>query len=440
MRVLITTPPRKGIIPFYTCRKEFNVEIEDIHDKDDLLQLGINSEYQLGTEWPNGGLHFIKANVPSVDILDYPSIEEYETRLNEGSYDVVAFSFRRKDVPQILNMVKMARDHGVETVWAGNYGANSPGLDGVFDRIFIGEGVQPLKSLIEGRPLDYLRHPMLLGKIWDRFPLGYIYTAIGCRYRCKFCSTRNFIPKPLYVPIEEIRRVLDTYVHHGVKTVTILDETFLQDSKRSERVIQELSKRRLTWHCTTRINLLRGRVKQLYEKGMRSIYTGIESLTNHTLSSYKKGQTTRAILDVFNELNDFDIRTAISYIMGYEFDTAESILESIEIIKNEIKPFCSVYLVLTPHTNAGLTHLEPLVVDHDSTHYNTRHLVWKHPHLSPEDIRELLWIAQKETLHPRNNINRRIIDKVKQIESKESPLYSERIQDIYRTRQQMRPA
>ena len=129
MRVLLSTPPWNGIIPFFTCRKEHNLKLHEILEKDDLLQLCMNSEYQLGYEWPNGALQLIKENVPSIDILDYPSIEEYETRLNEVNYDVVAFSFRRKDVPQIVNMVKMARNYGVKETWAGNYGANSPGME-----------------------------------------------------------------------------------------------------------------------------------------------------------------------------------------------------------------------------------------------------------------------------------------------------------------------
>lgn len=435
MRVLLTTPPWKGLIPFFTWRKEHNIKIHEINDKNDLLQLCMNTEYQLGFEWPNGALWMIKENVPSIDILDYPSMEEYETRLNEVNYDVVAFSFRRRNIPQIVNMVKMARNYGVKETWAGNYGANSPGMEKYFDRIFIGDGIRPLKSIIEEKSLEYLRHPILIGKIFFRYPVGFLYTAIGCRYKCKFCSTRNFIPKPLYIPIKEIRRVLDIYTRHGIQTVTILDETFLQDREKSRLVIRELNNRGILWHCTTRINLLKGRIKELYKKGMRSVYTGVESLTNHTLRTYTKGHTITHILDVFKGLNDLDIKTTVSYILGYEFDTIESILDSIEIIKNEIKPFCNPCLVLTPHVNAQITSLEPLVVDKDPTHYDTRHLVWKHPHLSPEDIRELLWIAHKETVHPRNLINRKIVEKLKKIESSKSPLFSNKVSKIYKMRQ-----
>jgi len=431
MRVLLTTAPWNGILPFFTYRAKRHIKVDDIGDKNLLLQLCMNAEYQLGMEWPNGALALIKENVPSIDVLEYPSWEEYESRLNEGRYDVVAFSFYRMNIPQIKLMVGMARDYGVGEVWAGNYGACSPGMDRLFDRIFVGDGIAPLKSLVEGKNLDHLRHPILAGKIFFRYPVGYLYTSIGCRFRCKFCSTRHFLPAPIYTPIEEVSRILNEYVRRGIQTVTILDETFLQDRKHSEQVITELHARGMLWHCTTRISLLKGRVRRLYDMGMRSVYTGVESLTNHTLSTYSKGHSQTEVLDVFKELNALGVRTTVTYIIGYEFDTVESVLESIDILKNDIAPFCNPFLVLTPHTDSHIAHLEPLINDDDPLHYDTRHLVWKHPHLSADDVQELLWIAHRETVHPKNHINNKIVRKLEMIEAGNPPLYSDQVHQLY---------
>jgi hypothetical protein len=115
-----------------------------------------------------------------------------------------------------------------------------------------------------------------------------------------------------------------------------------------------------------------------------------------------------------------------------EFDTTESILEAIDVIKNDIKPFCLSVLVLTPHTNSQMEHIERLIVDQDPTHYDSQHLVWKHPHLSPEDLYELVSLAHIETLHPRNIFKKRIIDRMKAIEAGSPPLFSEGVNAIYR--------
>jgi anaerobic magnesium-protoporphyrin IX monomethyl ester cyclase len=182
--------------------------------------------------------------------------------------------------------------------------------------------------------------------------------------------------------------------------------------------------------------LLKGRVRQLYDMGLRSIYTGVESLASSALHAYSKGHTVEGVLDVFRELNDLNVRTTISYILGYETDTVESILESIDVLKTEVKPFCTAFLVMTPHTNSRIEHLEGAIFDHNPAHYDTRNLVWKHPNLSPEDIRELLWVAHRETVNPKNRINRRLVARLGELEKSDGPLYSCRVSDIYRARRE----
>ena len=39
------------------------------------------------------GLRFLKQNIPEIEILEYPTWEEYVARLGEEDWDVVGFSF-----------------------------------------------------------------------------------------------------------------------------------------------------------------------------------------------------------------------------------------------------------------------------------------------------------------------------------------------------------
>ena len=56
----------------------------------------------------------------------------------------------------------------------------------------------------------------------------------------------------------------------------------------------------------------------------------------------------------------------------------------------------------------------------------------KHPHLSPDDIYELVSIAHRETAHPRNLIKKRIIDRMNAIERAAPPLFSDNMNAVYR--------
>ncbi|MEM2978443.1 MAG: hypothetical protein QXM46_04050, partial [Candidatus Hadarchaeales archaeon] len=58
------------------------------------------------------GLRFLKQNVPELEILEYPTREEYLRKLEEG-WDVVGFSFYVNEVPEILEMADLARQKGV---------------------------------------------------------------------------------------------------------------------------------------------------------------------------------------------------------------------------------------------------------------------------------------------------------------------------------------
>jgi len=90
--------------------------------------------------WPriqSYGLRFLKQNIPEIEILEYPTWEQYVKKLREG-WDVVGFSFYLSDTPEVLEMVEYARSAGIEEIWCGNYGALTPEIQDRFDKIFIG--------------------------------------------------------------------------------------------------------------------------------------------------------------------------------------------------------------------------------------------------------------------------------------------------------------
>jgi radical SAM superfamily enzyme YgiQ (UPF0313 family) len=142
---------------------------------------------------------------------------------------------------------------------------------------------------------------------------------------------------------------------------------------------------------------------------MRSLYVGVESLDDRSLRDYRKGQKSHDILDVFSELNDNGISVTLTYILGNESDTEESFLEAVGIIRDVLKPFCVVFLVLTPHANSKLQELEKKIIDRDPRHYDSMHLVWKHPHLEPSQVRDLLWKGHQSVIHPGNYPKRKIM-------------------------------
>lgn len=63
--------------------------------------------------------------------------------------------------------------------------------------------------------------------------------------------------------------------------------------------------------------------------------------------------------------------------------------------------FLMQFTILTPYPGTPLyKQLQPKIVDHDWRHYDSYHLVWDHPSLSPEQARGLLFQALKRINRP----------------------------------------
>jgi hypothetical protein len=62
------------------------------------------------------GLRFIKQNISQIEIIEYPTWEEYKKKVNEKEWDVVGFSFYLNEIHEILEMVKYARKQGIPQI------------------------------------------------------------------------------------------------------------------------------------------------------------------------------------------------------------------------------------------------------------------------------------------------------------------------------------
>ncbi len=119
-RVLFSTVYRKGSEPYD--------------------YIGSNTRTWFRFYWPrvqSFGLRFLKQNIPELQILEFPTWEEYTKKLQEG-WDVVGLSFYLSETYEAMEMAEAAKKAGIAEVWAGNYGALTPEVKGNFDKIFVG--------------------------------------------------------------------------------------------------------------------------------------------------------------------------------------------------------------------------------------------------------------------------------------------------------------
>ncbi|HKU49065.1 MAG TPA: radical SAM protein [Nitrososphaera sp.] len=343
---------------------------------------------------PAMGIRFIAENFGGIDVLEYPTMQDFEKLLERDHYEVVGISFLTSQTEQAIAMGQIARKHGAKEVWGGGWGIDTPGARTHFDRSFSGYGEQQLLSVIGNRAKGKMRHPVLLGDAHFfkfRAKVGYLYSIRGCKYKCEYCPTPAVIPELLTLELDEIERVLDIYAREKVHAVVIYDETFLQNPKHSWKVIEMLNERGLMWFCLTSSEELDGNVSNLRDKGFLGCLMGMESLRDKTLTDYRRGRLTSTNMRVIKEMKDNSCFVLGTYMFCHELDTKESMRLDIEKLASlEIPAVLPV--IFTPFAPTPLFQkYEGRIIDWDWNHWDDGHLVWKHPHVSPEDARQMLF-------------------------------------------------
>ncbi len=350
------------------------------------------------------GLCFLKANIPC-EILEYPSLEQYQAALSDPP-KVLGISFYINETELVLKMAEMARRAGVKEIWAGNYGAFSS-LGGFFDRVITGWGEAQVASLLHLPPVtaETLVHPEMYGVIGTNlFPKmlfsGLLFTSRGCPWTCNFCQTPDFYGKPVKVPLEEIEKVLWTYRSRGVRGINILDENFGTYTSHSREVVDLLHRYKMRWIALTRVDTLLKNFDYWQEKGLFGAHLGIESMNQGSLSGAAKKINQLDSVRLLERMKQHHMFVQAFYILGFEQDTVESIHEDVEILAGLDIDVVQVQ-VLTPYpktaqrasieTNYGIFNM-------NLSKYNSRNLVWNHPHITPEDMRDLQrWANSKLT-------------------------------------------
>ncbi len=365
--------------------------------------------------WPRNqsfGLRFLKQNIPELEIMEFPTFDEYRKRLDEG-WDVVGLSFYLSETEGALKMADFARASGkVGEVWAGNYGALTPEIKERFDRVFVGYAENQVAPHFN-RTVERIVHPPLIEYLDTSFGLklniyGALFTIRGCSVGCKFCQAPCFCNKPSPLPLESIEKVLSYYKDHKINVVVIEDESFGANRRHADKVVDLLDEYGMVWGCMARADYLRDKIdewakmRQMPRKlsgkrrnpvsGFAGAAIGIENFHQEVLDDVTKREQAEEILEAVGKLQHHGLGTVGYYMIGFASDTKESIKEDIgrlASLKLDLTQIC----VLTPLPKTLLW--EEIdgrygILDRDYHHYDGKHLVWNHPKISPEEMEQVL--------------------------------------------------
>src|SRR6266496_270862 len=342
------------------------------------------------------GLRFIKQNIPQIEILEFPTWQEFSSVMNRG-WDIVGYSFYTRETNEILQMADCARKAGVRELWAGNYGALEPSISSTFDKLFVGYSEEEIAREL-GLEIGELIHPPLVENMGMKslgYPLvsvGWLYTTRGCPMKCTFCEAPVFAPDVNKISVESVERVLHYYKERGVQFIVIHDETFGIIPEHAREIARLLKKYDLRWGCLTRADILKKNLEEWLSNGLIGVFIGIENVNPEILVDVQKRERIEEISEVVALLNRRDCFVIGGYIVGFEHDTVESVKRDLRLLR-QIEPDMLALSILTPYPRTPQwtqLHQDYGIDTSDWSRFDQTHLVWNHPRLSHEDARKLV--------------------------------------------------
>ena len=404
--------------------------------------------------WLNLGFVYIAGSLrqagydPEIyDAMSYfHEFEDIKKKIEDTKPDVVASTAITASVNDAIKVLEIAKRINPEIVtvignvhptfcWEellGEYNA-------VVDYIVKGEGEETFIELLdchyakddvskvrgiaywkEGNAVDtpkrgFIKNLDILHTAWDLVDWGiYSYrpeegstlaiasSSRGCNQQCSFCSQQLFwerkwrarTPANFVSELEYLRKKF------GVNVVMIPDENPTFDRVRWERILDMLIERNLDIDLLmeTRVeDVIRDRdILWKYKKaGIVHIYVGVESVNQATLDMFNKNVKVEESKLAIDLINQHDIVSETSFVLGIPEETKESIKTTVELAKH-YNPDMGFFLAIAPWPYADIyKQLEPHIAIKDYSKYNLVEPVVKPVNMTLEELSDELLKATR---------------------------------------------
>lgn len=233
--------------------------------------------------------------------------------------------------------------------------------------------------------------------------LAVVSSSRGCKQHCSFCSQRLFwqeswrahSPKHF---VDELEMLRDQY---GVNVVMLADEIPTLDPVRWRNILDLLIERNLgtALLLETRVDdILRDAdILPVYRKaGVEHIYVGVEATNQKTLDLFKKDAKVEQGRRAIQLINQNQMVSETSFVMGMPDETLEDMQNTIELAKF-YDPDMAFFLAITPWPYADLyKDVKEYIAVTDYRKYNLVEPVIKPVTMSLDEVRTQLFRGFRE--------------------------------------------
>jgi radical SAM superfamily enzyme YgiQ (UPF0313 family) len=131
-----------------------------------------------------------------------------------------------------------------------------------------------------------------------------------------------------------VNEITEAKKAYGVDFIQFLDETFVLNKKRVNKLCEELRKLVIDWICSSRVDSVDYELmKMMYQSGCRLIQFGLESGSQGMLDIMGKGITVNQSMKAIALAEDAGLKVRGQLIVGFPGETDKSIEETASLIK-----------------------------------------------------------------------------------------------------------
>ena len=297
---------------------------------------------------------FLREKKLEVEILDLAGLSEKEQRKRVGEIEskIIGISCVTPTYHEALKIKEWLTETNKITVIGGPHATTMPHtcLDDGFYAVISGDGEYALYKFLKEQKLGIYSRCLTTEEL-GKLPLpardlidihSYQYfldgkratsliTAIGCPYRCRFCSLIN--KKVRFFPVKRVKSEIMQIKNMGFSGLMIYDDIFTLHYKRFKEITDFIKENKMVYRCFTHVKLANRYVKQLAMSGCVEVGIGIESGSNKILNTVNKGFTAEEALRVVKLLKEYGIRVKTFIVVGLPSESYETISDTKEWLR-----------------------------------------------------------------------------------------------------------
>jgi len=233
--------------------------------------------------------------------------------------------------------------------------------------------------------------------------LAIVSSSRGCNQACSFCSQQLFwergwrgrSPENFIGELEMLR---DKY---GVNVVMLSDETPTLSRERWDKILDLLIERQVGTKILmeTRVDdIIRDEdIMWKYQKALIDhIYVGVEATSQETLDVFRKNIKAEESKKALDLINEYDIVSETSFVLGMPDDTVEKMRNTVELAKY-YNPDLAFFLAIAPWPYSDIySQLKDYVAVDDYSRYNLVEPVLKPANMTLEEVNRELGHAARD--------------------------------------------